>query len=107
MHCHFYAGIINRTEDSLFTYGEGESWSTYYIPDFTPEFEPTFSDPMLEAQANSICGDDTFCLFDIAATGNTDVGVATMQGNEVVMRLMNISLPGKIDKNIVLTTTMI
>jgi len=85
--------IINSTEDSLFTYNEQESWSTFYKPDFVPFFEPIFSNSLLEQQANSICGDDVFCRYDIAATGRTDVGQATLQGNMEFERIINISLP--------------
>ena len=39
-----------------------------------------FEDPELEQRADEICGDDPFCRFDIAATGNENIGQATMQG---------------------------
>ena len=68
--------------------------NTYYLPDFVPLFEPTFSDPFLEQQANSVCGDDVFCQYDIAATGRADVGRATLQSNMELERIINISLPG-------------
>ena len=89
-----FSGIIAESEDSLFTYTEPESWSTYYQPNFVPSFEPVFSGPLLEQQANSICGGDAFCLYDIAATGRTEIGVATFQGNVELERIINISLPG-------------
>ena len=42
-------------------------------------FEPTFSSSVLEQQANAVCGDDIFCQYDIAATGRTDIGQATLE----------------------------
>ena len=54
-----------------------------------------FSDPVLEQQANLICGDDDFCRYDIAATGRTSVGMATLQGNVELERIVNISVPGE------------
>lgn len=89
-----FLGIINSTEESLFTYNGEESWSTFYQPDFVPFFEPTFSNSLLEQQANTICGDDVFCRYDIAATGRVDVGRATLEGNMELERIINISLPG-------------
>ena len=65
-----FLGIINSTEESLFTYNEDESWSTFYQPDFIPFFEPTFSSSVLEQQANAICGNDIFCQYsDTLRTG--------------------------------------
>ena len=89
-----FLGIINSTEESLFTYNEEESWSTFYQPDFVPFFEPTFSSSVLEQQANAVCGDDIFCQYDIAATGRTDIGQATLESNMELERIINISLPG-------------
>ena len=93
---YIFSGIINTPEDSLFTYRDGEDWSTFYDPMFLPAFEASFSDPALEAEANSVCGDDTACLFDIASTGNVEIGMATMQGSMEIQRLNNISQPGEI-----------
>lgn len=78
----------------MFTYNEEESWSTFYQPNFVPFFEPTFSTPLLEQQANTVCGDDIFCRYDIAATGRTDIGQATLGSNMELERIINISLPG-------------
>lgn len=44
-------GIIDNPDDSLFTYGASGSWNTFYKPDYTPLFEPTFNDPELEQEA--------------------------------------------------------
>jgi len=44
-----FLGIISNPADSLFEYHQpGESWNTYYDPDFTPLFGVEFSDPTLE-----------------------------------------------------------
>lgn len=88
------SGIISNPEDSLFIYGEGENATTFFKPDFVPVFEPSFSDPILEQEANSICGDDIFCRYDIAVTGRTDIGAATLQGNIELERIVNNTLPG-------------
>ena len=86
-------GIIDDPSDSLFTYKFGQDWSTFYFPDFTPVYEPSFVDPVLEDKANEICGDDLFCKFDIAATGRVEIGEATYQGGQDFEQLVNLSKP--------------
>ena len=88
------SGIIDNPANSLFTYTEENSWSIYYNPFFQPVFAPVFSNPELEQEANAICGDDPFCLFDVAATGRTDIGLTTLQGNIEFEVIANISRPG-------------
>ena len=65
--------------DSLFTYRPGETWATFYDPNFTPIFRPVFSSSALEAQANATCGNDIQCLFDVAATGRLEIGEVSME----------------------------
>lgn len=56
-------------------------------------FQPTFDDPILEEEAKSVCGDDEFCLFDVAATKRVEIGIATMQGGENFDRIVEMSIP--------------
>ena len=86
-------GIIDNAEDSLFTYAPGESWASFYTPQFMPTFTTTFSDPQLQARANEICGDDQFCLYDIAATRRTEIGLSTLIGNQEFEEIVRISAP--------------
>ena len=88
-------GIIDNEDDSLFTYGEGESWSTFYFPSFSPMFAPTFNDRVLEEKALMICGDDQFCLFDVAATKKIEIGMATMNGGQAFDDIVEKSLPSE------------
>ena len=90
-----FAGIINGSNGSLFTYANGDDFTTFFDPTFNPEFQPTFSDPGLEAQADAICGDDVFCLFDIAATGRTDIGVSTSVGSQTFDDIVALATAGK------------
>ena len=76
--CIIHAGIIDNPRQSIFTYGPSGDWETYYHPDYNPAFTPNFSSPVLEEQAHDVCGEDKLCLFDIAATGNVDIGSSTM-----------------------------
>ena len=92
----FLAGIIDNANGSLFSYNEsrGESWAYFYDPDYTPALAPTFDNPDLEAQANEICGDSLFCLFDIAATKRPEIGMTTAVNNEEFDMVVNMSQPG-------------
>ena len=90
----FVLGIIDTPFQSLFTYGEGKSWEDYYDPNYKPTYDITFSDPKIEAAAIANCKGDKFCLFDIAATGNIDVGMSTLQGSEDYETILQNSVPG-------------
>ena len=89
-----YAGIVDSARRSLFFYQPGESWDIFYDPYFLPSYQPNFSNPELESQAEEICGEDTFCLFDIAATGNVDVGRATRESSMFIEEIYSFSIPG-------------
>ena len=88
------AGIIDDPDNSLFSYEEDKSWADYFDPNFTPAYQPTFTDPALEEKAMEICGDDQFCVFDIAATEREEVGMSTMQGNLDLEMITQLSQPG-------------
>ena len=71
------------------------SFDTFNQPDFTPAFETEFTDPALEEEANEICKGDQMCLFDIAATGRTEIGMDTLQQQEQIDEIMRIiTTPG-------------
>ena len=77
-----FVGIIADPAQSLFTYGADGSWDTFYRPDYRPAFEVEFSDPELEEEARAACGGDDLCLFDVAATGDVNIGAATRESGE-------------------------
>lgn len=41
-----------------------------------------------------MCGDDKYCLFDIAATKKVEIGRATMEGGQAFDEIVNMSAPG-------------
>lgn len=86
-------GIIDSPAQSLFTYEEGKSWKDYYDPDFTPMFSPVFNDSALESSANATCKGDLFCLFDIAATKNVQIGMSTFEGSANFEMMVELSTP--------------
>ncbi|XP_078693760.1 mucin-like protein [Branchiostoma floridae x Branchiostoma belcheri] len=62
---------------SIFHYLHGESLANFTSPSFLPAFTDqiwSFADPDLERQARAVCGNDTACLFDVAETGDVEVG---------------------------------
>ena len=89
-----HTGFIDREEQSLFTYKQNFSWETYHDQNFEPLFESTFSDAMLEQQAMETCGDDIFCLYDVATTGRMDIGLSTLDGSQNFDELVELSYPG-------------
>ena len=91
----YYLGIVDSAGDSLFSYRDGESWENFRDPSFTPVYQPVFSDPDLEAQATTLCGNDAFCLFDVAATGRMDIGLSTLSGSQNVELVIQLSLPSE------------
>lgn len=72
---------------SLFTYGPSGDWDSFHNTNYVPAFEPTFSTPELEKQANEVCGNDQLCIFDIAATGDVSIGSSTMESVQEQRRL--------------------
>jgi hypothetical protein len=85
--------IISRSEDSIFSYEGSQFWSSFYEPSFTPVFEPTFASVEVEQQAKEMCKNDSFCLFDIAATGRVDIGLSTLSGSIEFERIVKLSTP--------------
>lgn len=60
-------------------------------------FKPTFTNSTLEKEAKEVCGDDEYCLFDIAATKKVEIGMATMEGGENFDMIVEMSVPSKSD----------
>ena len=85
---------MDSARKSLFYYQPEDSWATFYDPYFHPFYQPTFNNPELETQAKDICGDDKFCLFDIATTGITEIGVATRESSKFLEQINSFLIPG-------------
>lgn len=91
---HIHSGIIQSQLDSNFSYDPGDSHSTYFDPFFVPVFEPDFNnDTELEEEARKVCGEDKFCLFDIATTKRTEIGATTLIDSENFEEILNSSEP--------------
>ncbi len=90
-------GIIDNPRDSLFSYGRGENHRTYYFSNFSPQFGASFKNATLELMAREICKGDSFCLFDIAATGRIEIGMATMQGVKMVNTIEEMTKPSMLE----------
>ena len=81
-----HIGIIDDPLKSLFSYGNTNSFQSFYEPTFTPSFTATFTDPVLEQEARTICKGDAMCLFDIAATGLTEIGKDTLEQQVLIQQ---------------------
>ena len=79
----------------MFVYQPEESWATYYDPLFQPSFKPEFQNPELEMEAVEICGEDMFCLFDIAATGNSEIGLSTLHTSQRLEEFILLTAPSE------------
>ena len=90
------AGIVSNKDDSLFFYKAGENWTIFYRPQYNPLYEPVFANSELEEMAKELCKNDTFCLYDIAATGRVELGMTTLRGSEDFEELVELSAPGKL-----------
>ena len=82
---------FSSISESLFTYNQqiDQSWESFYDPYFRPLFTINQNNELLE-----ICENDTFCLYDISVTGNTEVGLSTLNGSKQYDKIVQISYPG-------------
>ena len=87
-----FIGFINKTE-SLFTYNQqiDQSWESFY----DPYFRPLFTINQNNQFQRSICGNNTFCLYDISATGDTEIGLSTLNGSNLYDEIVQLSYPGE------------
>ena len=87
----YIIGFINSNE-SLFTYNQqiDQSWETFYDLSFQPIFEVTQQSQFIQ----SICGNNTFCYYDYAVTGNTDIALSTLNGSNLYDEIVRLSYPG-------------
>ena len=86
-----FAGFVNENE-TLFTYNQqiDQSWASFYDPGFQPIFTVTVNENL-----RSVCGNNTFCLYDIAATGSMEIGLSTLDGSNQYDEIVQLSYPGK------------
>ena len=101
---HFFAhehstGIVERNK-TLFTYHIGQSYDDLidfnFEPVFLDETNSLFSNLTLQQEARNICGEYQECLFDIALTGRTNIGEATLRSFTDLRERTNNSQNGKL-----------
>ena len=69
-------GQVTQNE-SIFTYGSGESVDTFSDPNHAPPFlDEMLSNLMGNSTLTAVCGTNVECLFDFAQTGDMEVGMA-------------------------------
>lgn len=65
--------------ESIFTYGLGESATTFSMPNHVPPFMDEVLPGLLQNMTLvEVCGDNAECLFDFSETGDIEVGMATL-----------------------------
>ena len=86
-----HIGFINESE-SLFTYNQqiDQSWEVFYDPFFQPLFTIIENNAFLQ----QICGNNTFCLYDLTVTGNTEISLSTLNGSNTYDEIVQLSYPG-------------
>ena len=88
-------GILKDSSQSLFSYNTSSDFFSYYDPTFIPAFTPQFNNSELEEQAKVACKGDTECLFDIAATGRMEIGMATLEQQVIIENAREITKPSQ------------
>ena len=48
----------------------------------------------VDENLRSVCGNNTFCLYDIAATGSMEIGLSTLDGSNQYDEIVQLSYPG-------------
>ena len=90
--------MVSDPSKSLFTYDQSDSFSTYHHPEYIPLFEVSFTNSSLQTLAELQCQGSQLCLFDVAATGNIEVGVATMYEDNFIAFVVETSKPSKTEQ---------
>jgi len=60
---------------------------------FVPLFMTPTVNPETQQKIMETCGDNSECAYDIAVTGNVDVGRETLDDIEEHMEIVNLTLP--------------
>lgn len=90
-----FAGLLPSIEGSLFTYQPHEMFSDINDPSFFPKLSPDFKSKELEQEATELCGGDEFCLYDILATEDLEVGNVTKMMSQRRKELIDLTRPSE------------
>ena len=71
-------------DESIMFYETGTYHSTYQNKSFIPMFVPQFRSPAEEEAARNTCGSNSQCLFDYAATGDSQLANAVIANTKAV-----------------------
>ena len=85
-----FLGFVNENE-TLFTYNQqiDQSWASFYDPNFRPIFSVTVNEDQ-----KTFCRNDSFCLYDLAVTRNTDIATSTLESSSQYDEIVKLSYPG-------------
>ena len=95
-----HVGILSNAADSLFTYLPYTSFSylrdNKFAPVFTVDHDNTTADI-------SICSGDESCIFDVIATNDSSIGIATLAAVGQIEDTVQMSYPGKLSLSLSLS----
>jgi hypothetical protein len=63
-------------------YSDGDSHAAHQQPSFVPMFTATFTSETSEQAARDLCGDDSNCLLDYAATNNAQLALTSANNTQ-------------------------
>ena len=94
MSCYICTGSVDAAS-SVLIFEDAES-STTKDSTYVPLFETPVVDASTAALIEETCGDNSECAYDIAVTGNVDVGRETLDDIEEHMIILRQDLPSKL-----------
>ena len=92
-----YTGSVD-TASSILIFEDAESTTTKDTT-YVPLFETPTVDDATAALIEETCGNNSECAYDIAVTGNVDVGRETLDDIEEHIMILNQDLPSKLMNN--------
>ncbi|XP_055346501.1 uncharacterized protein LOC129593987 [Paramacrobiotus metropolitanus] len=94
--------------ETLFIYESPETYDTINDPNFRPVFDVTQTmNETFKQKVKEICGNNTECLFDVAATGNIRLGQATLKFAKDVEKEFKVSVSTGCQQPVIDETAMI
>ena len=103
LHNHYFAGSVDESDSILIIIRDAPR--TTRNSAYVPVFVTPIVDTELEAVIEETCGDNSECAYDIAVTGNVDVGRETLDDIEEHMAIINLSLPSMYAYSLIILLT--
>ena len=95
LHC-IFIGRVDQKDSFLIVVRNAPTATTTKDSTYVPLFETPPVDATTATLIEETCGDNSECAYDIAVTGNVDVGRETLDDIEEHMMIINLTLPSRI-----------